>query len=156
MPKNKKKLPGSEFTLFSTALSLLVSLSNDGSEYLPVQERLAQLVGTMEGNRSDEAEKKVSQFIEKFRRNSLKRYGEEAFDLRVISQSLKGEAEQKNYLLHRHKFTYTNPRQLINIVTKVINHFQLAELAKLFRKKYFSEVDLIEVTRYLDPRVSKG
>ncbi len=158
MPKNKKKLPETEFALFSAALSLLDHLNNQESDRLSAQEKLVQLccAGKMEGNEKDEAQNKVNQFIEKFCRKSFKRYGEEGFDLRVISQSLNGEMEQRNYLLHSHKFTYTNQRQLINIVTKVINHFQLEELATLFRKKYFSEVDCITVVQYLDPEYKKN
>ncbi|CEG59081.1 hypothetical protein [Legionella fallonii] len=153
----KKKLPETEFALFNAALSLLVHLDAQDSEHVPAQKKLVQLccAGAMQGNEKDEAENKVNQFIEKFRRKSSRHYGEEGFDLRVISESLRDEEEQTNYLLHSHKFTYTNQRQLINIVTKIINHFHLEELAKLFGEKYFPEVDCITVVQHLDPEYKK-
>lgn len=153
-----KKISETEFAIFSAALLLLEHLDNQDSEHFhSAQKKLVQLCcpGKLEGN-EQEANNKVNQLIEKFRRKSSKRYGEEGFDLRVISESLRDETAQRSYLLHSRKFTYLNQRQLINIVTKVINHFQLEELAALFREKYFSEVDCIAVTQFLDPEYKKS
>lgn len=152
---NEDNLPEFEFSIFSAALSLLTKLgSNKHEDY---QDALTKLINLYPADkdqisdRNDVIKKNIDVFINKIKRKISRGYGEEGFDLRVISTCLNDALEQKKYLLRDVTFQYHKAQQLINIVTRVINHFHLTELANIFKKHYFDQVDFIPVVKYLDP-----
>lgn len=138
-----------EFSIFSSALSLLSEL--DSTNQNAAQEKLAALYCDATNLDKEQATKHIIQFINKFKRKLSRSFASEAFDLRTISTSLKNETQQRLYLQRDPKFQYCSSRQLLNITTKVINHFDLNNLANLFKSNYFDQVDLVSVNKYLDP-----
>lgn len=147
----KENIPEGEFNILHAALSLLTHL-NDGSVLFgQAYQTLVHACYTEMSPDENRTQDSVDQFITKFKRKSSKRYGNEGFDLSVIPESLPTLDEQINYVFRRPQFDYKNARQLINIVTKIINHFNLEGISWIFNKHYFSEVDRIKVVKYLNP-----
>lgn len=155
----KKEFPEFEFTIFNAALSVLENLHDkESKEYERKLDTLIKLCRQREGERGEKkvVQNEVDNFIGKFERKSSKGYSVEGFDLRLIAKYLKDERAQKKYLCGDVKINDGHAIQLINMITKVINHFALLKLAQLFNYHYSSQVYLIDVVKYLDPEHKKN
>lgn len=154
-----KKIPKSEFAIFNAALSVLEYLHD--KEHEEYERKLAKLIELCRQRKGERGKKKVAQndvdnFISKFERKSSKAYGVEGFDPSLIVKYLKDERAQKKYLRGDIKINDGYANQFINMITKIINHFSLLKLAKLFNDHYSSQVYLIDVVKYLDPEHKKN
>ena len=157
--KMKSSLPKIEFLIFSAALNFLSKLdSKNRNDYQHAFDHLIDMC-CLEKDKSTDTHNIRMQILEledKFRRKISKSYDTEAFDLNVISESLDSMEKQEMYLQRDRAFHYKNPRQLINIVCKILNHFRLQKLSEILKENYFDQVDFIPIEKYLDPEHKPG